>query len=198
MTFLPEASPFPGVATAGKTVSPLAGPLHPMQQRTRIAAIVQAAPGSNTRTIAQQLALDASTADYHLRRLLKEGKVVQQRQGRELCWFSSRATPCPVVRRLVVAFRREETRAVARALEEDLPKSSLSLAEETGIERQRVRWAMGVLTDIGIAERTRSGRVLLAEGASTCLAKGLSGEPCGMWGACPVSRKRVDEGQGGT
>lgn len=155
--------------------------------RARIVSILSDAPGASTRMVAEALALDESTTDYHLRRLTREGKVQRQRQGREQCWFNATCGLCPVLLRAVPAFRRDETMKVAVALD-DLPRPATDVAQRTGVPVSQVRWAFNVLETTGVARRTALGRMRLQEGGGVCIRKALDAERCDLWGACPVSR----------
>lgn len=155
--------------------------------RTRVAQFVTATPGASTRRVAEALALDDTTVDYHLSRLARDGHVVLQRQGRENCWFAASARLCPVLRRAVPALRRDETRAVALAMD-DLPRSAADLATRAGVPMGASRWALTTLKQAGLATSSRNGRVRLSDGAEVCLQKALAAERCDRWGACPVSR----------
>lgn len=155
--------------------------------RTRVAQFVTTTPGASTRRVAEALALDETTVDYHLSRLARAGQVVLQRQGRENCWFAASSRLCPVLRRAVPALRRDETRAIALAMD-DLPRSAADLATRAGVPMGATRWALTTLKQAGLATSSKTGRVQLAEGAETCIQKALAAERCDRWGACPVSR----------
>lgn len=156
--------------------------------RARIADLLEAEPGASTRKVALALAMDDSTADYHLRRLRREGRVQVQRQGRETCWFNAHAGLCPVLRRVIPAMRRTETLRVALALE-DSPRPATHVAERSGVPLGQVRWALGVLERSGLVARTSRGRVQLAEGAAVCVGKAVQATRCDAWGECAVSRR---------
>lgn len=156
--------------------------------RARIAALLESEPGASTQKVARALALDASTADYHLRRLRREGRVQVQRQGREICWFNTHQGLCPVLRQVIPAVKRPETMRVALALEEG-PRSAAFLAERSGVPLGQVRWALEILARAGLVTRSERGRVQLAEGAAVCVGKALQGKRCDAWGECAVSRR---------
>ena len=156
--------------------------------RARIAALLESEPGASTHKVARALAMDDSTADYHLRRLHREGRVQVQRQGREACWFNAHMGLCPVLRRVIPAVRRAETMRVALALEES-PRPATWIAERAGVPVGQVRWALGVLEKSGLVTRTSQGRVQLSDGASVCVGKAMRATRCDAWGECAVSRR---------
>lgn len=158
--------------------------------RARIAALLDHEPGASTSKVALALRLDDSTVAYHLRRLRREGKVLEQRQGREVCWFNAGRGMCPVLRRMVPALRREETARVALALD-DSPQPAPWVAKRAGVPLGQVRWALVVLENAGLVARTAHGRVLLAEGADVCVRKALDAKGCDAWGECAVSRRQA-------
>lgn len=160
----------------------------------RIPRLLARAPGLSTRGVARALEVDESTADYHLRRLRKRGRVVAQPLGRELCWYASDNGLCPVLKRAVPPMRRDEVARVARALDE-VPATAAALAERAGVGVGAARWAAGILVCAGVARKTASGRVALRDGAATCVVAALSGERCGLWGKCSVSRALAEEAQ---
>ena len=157
--------------------------------RVRIAALLDHEPGASTHKVATALGVDDSTVAYHLRRLRREGKVLEQRQGRELCWYNAGRGMCPVLRRMVPALRREETARVARALEET-PQPATWLARRSGVPLGQVRWALLVLERAGLVARSSQGRVQLADGAEVCVRNALQAKGCEAWGQCPVSRRQ--------
>lgn len=156
--------------------------------RARIAALLDSRPGASTRMVADALALDDSTADYHLRRLHKAGMVRMQRQGRELCWFNAGSGLCPVLLRMVPALRREGTARVALALH-DAPQPATLIAARAGVPVGQARWALRILEEAGILRRSMHGRASLAEGADVCVRNALEAKRCDKWGECPVSRR---------
>lgn len=156
--------------------------------RARIAALLDSQPGASTHKVALALAMDDSTADYHLRRLRREGRVLVQRQGRETCWFNAQAGLCPVLRRVIPAVKKPETARVALALEES-PRPATWIARQADVPLGQVRWALGVLEKSGLVARTSRGRVQLAEGASVCVGKAMRASRCDAWGECAVSQR---------
>lgn len=162
----------------------------------RLAALgyLSGCPGASTRMVARALGLDETTADYHLRRLAKQERLQSEMRGRERAWWPIGGRHCPVLRRAIPALRREETRAAALALTR-APATANELADRARISLATARWSARVLADAGLAQRTRNGRIHLAEGATPCIALAAEGKGCDQWGKCALSRR--DEGGAG-
>lgn len=155
--------------------------------RQRLLCVVTDVPGANTRQAATIVGVPESSADYHLRGLVKEGLLTTEFNGRTRHWFASGCGLCPVLRRAVPALRRPEARAVALALD-DCPTTATDLSRRTGVALGGVRWAASVLEDARLVVRTTGGRLRLRHGARVCLGKATAGERCPQWGRCPVSQ----------
>jgi predicted ArsR family transcriptional regulator len=158
-----------------------------------VKSFLDANPGASTRMVARGLGVDDSTADYHLRRLRKEGHLAVDANGRETAWWTMTCGFCPVLRRAIPAFRREGVAATALALD-DWPITALVLAERTGLAPATVRGHLEVLEEAGIAVRTTRGRAARAEGAQPCIAMAQAGRRCERWGTCPVSKRMARRG----
>lgn len=157
------------------------------ETRARAMQAIRATPGMSTRAIARLLAADESTADYHLRRLQRQKLVASERAGRELAWYARSCGFCPVLRRAVPLFRREEVARVARALDER-PRAHPEIAQRADVPVGSVRWIVPLLVQAGMATKGPSGRVALRNGARLCVAKAAGAAPCDAWGRCEVSR----------
>lgn len=155
--------------------------------RRSIVAYVEETPGVSTVQVARAVGINQSTSDYHLRRLRKQGVLEHERQGRETLWFHARCGLCPVLRRALPAFRRPGVSELATRLSQR-PATASAISEETGMPYGAVRWNASLLEETGILARSLHGRMMLAEGAETCVAKAVAGERCDMWGRCPLSR----------
>lgn len=162
------------------------------EARNALLAQVKACPGAHTRTLAAAVGLSESTAAYHLKRLAKMGQVHSTLVGRDRCWFLSLCGLCPVLRRALPVLRRPTVLRVAKALD-DTPRSAPEIAEPLALARGTVRWATLALANAHLAERSRGGRTSLREGADVCLARATTGQPCDLWGRCPVSVSWLDE-----
>lgn len=160
--------------------------------RERILQAVTLVPGAHTRQAASIVGVPESSADYHLRALVKEGRLTSEFNGRTRHWYARGCGLCPVLRRAVPALRRKEARAFAFALEET-PAPAVAVATRAGVSVGSARWAATVLQGAGLLASTRNGRLALRTGARTCLEKAETGQRCQEWGRCPVSRAILAE-----
>lgn len=169
----------------------------PMANETqaRVLAVVTARAGRQTSEVATGAGIDESTADYHLRRLAKEGRILSERVGRGRCWFPAARGFCPVLRRAIPALDRPEARAVAAALT-DAPRSASQVSQASGVPVPTVRWVAGVLEDALLLQRSRAGFLMLREGAEPCRGKAARAEGCDQWGRCPMARALQQEARG--
>lgn len=153
-----------------------------------VRAYVAEHPGANTRSVADAVGLDDSTASYHLRRLAKEGKLVAEAGARERRWFEARRGWCPVLRRALPELRRPEALAVAMALG-NTPANANGIARASGVPVGQVRWIATRLEGALIVERSRAGWLSLRQDADVCLEKAARAEPCDQWGRCPIAQE---------
>lgn len=167
--------------------------------RERIVQLVRSVPGASTSRLAQEASLDDTTVGYHLRRLARDGLVASETAGREIVWYDR--TPgcafCPVLRRAIPLLQREGVRAITMVMGPD-PRSVRGIARDAQVHPASARRALETMREIGLAARTQHGRVILREGAETCLAKATAKEPCAEWGRCPVSKAWAARLQGET
>jgi predicted transcriptional regulator len=154
--------------------------------RERLLSAARRMPGASTSQLAAAAAAADSTADYHLRRLVRSGDLTSQMTGRTRRWFQASPRFCPVLKRAIPELRRPEALAVVRALD-DTPCSSTDLAARTDVPVGTVRWVTAVLKGTYLLEATRSGRVALRDGAAKCVEHAIAGSCCPDWGRCPMS-----------
>lgn len=161
--------------------------------RETIEAHVLATPGCSTRAVARAVGVDDSTADYHLRRLRKEGVLRCHDGRRQVSWWHRASGPfCPVLLDAIPIFRREGVAETARALEE-WPTTASELARRCGVPLGQVRWNVEVLGQLGLLAKTRTGRAGLAAGARVCVEMAAAGRWCDRWGKCPFSTGEAPE-----
>lgn len=63
------------------------------ERRQEIVAALRRFPGMSTREVADVIAVDEATADYHLRRLRQAGVVIRRRYGRSLAHYLTGVSP---------------------------------------------------------------------------------------------------------
>lgn len=165
--------------------------------RQRLLCVVTDVPGANTRLAATLVGVPESSADYHLRKLLREGLLSSEFTGRTRHWYARSCGLCPVLKRAIPALRRDESRALAAVLGET-PTSAAEAASRAGLAVGSARWAAMALQHASLVSRTTNGRLVLRQGARTCIGKATSGERCQEWGRCPVSRTFLERVGAGT
>lgn len=112
---------------------------------------VRDAPGSSTRALAQRVGLNASTAEYHLYRLAREGVIVQERVGNVVAhypsgWGDARAR--------AYATLNSEARAALAILADLGTARAAEVARWSGLDVQVVRHALDLAERRGLARRT--------------------------------------------
>lgn len=158
--------------------------------RERVLATVVERPGATIQEVAHRLALDHSTAAYHLHRLEVDRRVVAERHGRWRAHFVNGSGHCPHLRQ---GLPRLEARGARPALAHLLERGEVTAAElmARGIQEGEARWALQALGEAGFTERVARGRHRLAPDGSTCALRALARSPCPEWGSCAVSKRRA-------
>lgn len=162
--------------------------MEPTSTSQRVLGFVVQRPGASTAAVAQGTQLDETTADYHLRRLMKMGKLLSEKGPRTRAWFPANRGFCPVLRRAVPALARPEARAVALALA-DTPRPAALVARDACLPVGQVRWAARALEPTLLVRKSRAGFLALRDGAELCRGKAARAEPCDRWGRCPLAQE---------
>ena len=176
------------VASGAKDVSSLRHAGARMQMWERVLEYLEREPGQSVRMVGIAMGINSSTASYHLRKLERAGRVTRVVNGREVVWFRATSSLCPVLRRAMPLMRRAQVPVVAARLKET-PRTARAVAREAGLPDGTVRWAIDLLCEAGIAQKSGVGHPRLRDGAEVCVARALAGETCPMWGACAPSRR---------
>ncbi|MFC6793858.1 winged helix-turn-helix transcriptional regulator [Halobaculum halobium] len=128
--------------------------------RERVADYVFAHPGIHFNELVRRLDLAPGQAQYHLRRLVREDRVVGEEVSGRTHYFDP--TVAPIDRRRLALFRRETARdAVVELL--DAPARPDAVADAVGVARS-TQWHLDGLVEAGVVEKRRDahGRVTLA------------------------------------
>lgn len=149
---------------------------------------VAARPGASVQELADALGVDHSTAEYHLHRLERAGRVRAVRAGRVRAHYASGAPYCPYLRVLLPQFRAAEDLALLRALAAGEARA-LDLARATGRDVPGVRWLLEKAARAGVVESPRYGAWRVRAACAPCLAHLDAGTRCGQWGTCAISRE---------
>jgi DNA-binding transcriptional ArsR family regulator len=135
----------------------------------RILDFLALQPGASTQAIGRAVGISPSSAEYHLHRLERAGRVSRQRGGGKVANFLRAHGLSPMQRRLLLL--SPEQRAVFDALlETERPVTATSAALSTGLPIVAARWAFHVLVLHGLARRSKHGRVALVEEARAAVS----------------------------
>lgn len=160
----------------------------PAGTRGKVYDLVRDEPGLAVQDVADRLAVDHSTAAYHLHRLESSGHVVAHASGRTRCHYANGSGLCPYLKHVLPRLRADGAGpALARALERgDVTAADL---EARGVDVGAARWALHRLEDAGLLRKVARGRWRLREDTAKCALHALGREGCQEWGRCVVSRE---------
>lgn len=165
--------------------------------RARIVETLRESPGLGPSEVAEREGMHPSTADYHLRRLAREGRVTRVRSGRELHHYPVGEGWCKRSR-IVHARLTDAGRAVLRlGLDRGVfPRRAIV---EQGFSASAVRWALELLGEVGVVERLAWGVYELPSRWQGCVVAALRERPCTVCnetGAAPEAREAHERGAG--
>lgn len=157
-------------------------------ERERAFDAVKALPGASVQEVAAALDVDHSTAEYHLHRLLREGRVRAVRAGRVRAHYASGTPLCPFLREVTPKFRSEGDRRALAAMAAGGTWRATDLPAAGGLSLPEARWFLQKAAEEGLLQREGHGRWSVAPACAPCVAHLTGGTACGEWGACAVSR----------
>lgn len=142
----------------------------------RIETIVADEPGLRATDLARRVGIHPSTADYHLHKLARDGRVTRQRAGRQIRHYPNGRGWCPRGREIHARL----TDTAQHALQVALDKGAVSRRALTraGASRSAARWAIEVLEDAQVLDRVAWGVYVLVEGVEACARAALRERPC--------------------
>lgn len=155
--------------------------------RARVLALVEARPGQSVSSLARELAVDPSTARYHLHRLERRKALVGRPHGRERVYYPT-GTVCPVLRAHwpLLERYRDAAEAVLNG-----PGTVAHAARACAIPEGRMRSRLLDLYRAGFLERPALQRYAAADDLPSCLQALDQAGRCGKWGECSLSRGRA-------
>jgi len=121
--------------------------------RARIRRHVRETPGVHFNRVGRDLDIATGQAQYHLRRLVRDGEIAVERIGGRAHYFDPAFDPWE--RRTVAFLRRETAREILVRLHADGPTRSTTLADELDLARSTVSWHVSNLVESGIVEEVR-------------------------------------------
>lgn len=137
--------------------------------RGRVHAHVRDHPGASASDVARALALDPTTARYHLRRLEKAGLASPEGNARRERWFAAGTLDAPARKALLVP---DGARRVLDALATRPHATKSELARALALGRATIAWHVERLADAGLVECARVGREVRVRARTT----GAAGE----------------------
>lgn len=142
----------------------------------RIEAIVTDEPGLRATDLARRVGVHPSTADYHLHKLARHGRVIRERVGRQVRHYPQGTGWCPRSREIHASLTDTGRLALRVALE----KGAVSRRALTGsgASRAAARWAIEVLERAQVLERVAWGVYVLVEEVVPCARAALEAVPC--------------------
>ncbi|MFC7154025.1 winged helix-turn-helix transcriptional regulator [Halomarina halobia] len=130
------------------------------RQRTRIRTHVRSNPGVHFNEVVRNLDLAPGQVQYHLRRLLGQGAVVEARLYGQTHYYPPGYEPWE--RAALALLRRETARDVVLHVLEHGPVAPAAVADALGIARSTLEWHLDRLAERDIVRKVRDdGRVTL-------------------------------------
>ncbi|PAU82593.1 ArsR family transcriptional regulator [Halorubrum salipaludis] len=120
--------------------------------RARVRRHVRDTPGVHFNRVSRDLDIATGQAQYHLRRLVRDGEVAVERIGGRAHYFDP--TFGPWERRALAFLRRETARAILVRLHADGPTRPKALADELDLARSTVSWHVSNLVESEIVEKS--------------------------------------------
>lgn len=133
-------------------------------------------PGRRPSDVAAELDIHPSTAQYHLRKLSRDGSVATEKVGRELHHYPTGAGWCQGSRAVHARLTDATRSAFWLALRQGA--TSRRAVVQAGHTRSATRWAISQLLDSGTVERIGWGVYRLRESREACVRAALLERPC--------------------
>ena len=125
-------------------------------QRARIATHVSDTPGIHFNELARELDLASGQVQYHIRRLCKEGRIVQQHVYGQTHYYPPGYTEWE--RNALALFHRETARDILMDLVEHEPAAPATVANRLDIARSSLEWQLDRLIDQQLVTKRRDDR----------------------------------------
>lgn len=120
--------------------------------RARVQRHVRDTPGVHFNRVGRDLDIATGQAQYHLRRLVRDGEIAVERVAGRAHYFDPAFAPWE--RRTIAFLRRETAREVIVRLHADGPTKPTTLADDLGLARSTIAWHVSNLDDAGIIEKS--------------------------------------------
>ncbi|WP_144923349.1 winged helix-turn-helix transcriptional regulator [Halorubrum salsamenti] len=120
--------------------------------RSRVRRHVRETPGVHFNRVGRDLDIATGQAQYHLRRLVRDGEIAVERIGGRAHYFDPRFDSWE--RRAIAYLRRETPRGILVRLHVDGPTRPAALADGLDLARSTVSWHASNLVESGIVEKS--------------------------------------------
>ena len=128
--------------------------------KTRVREHVHETPGVHFNRVSRDLDIATGQAQYHLRRLVRDGDLAVERIVGQTHYFDPQFDSWE---RAVIAFlRRETARGIIVRLHADGPARPVDLADDLDLARSTVSWHVSNLTERGVIEKSVDQPVTLS------------------------------------
>ena len=145
----------PGGGYSAADPGPQADPLN-ASTRAIILGFIATNPGIYLRGVSEEMGLALGDVQYHLWILIKNGEIVDRRDGRFRRFFES-GKYSEMEQKVISALRQDTPGRILVILAVERPVSHMKLAETLGLTSQAVTWQIGRLRSIGIIEVVTEG-----------------------------------------
>lgn len=122
--------------------------------RDEILGFINSNPGVYLRDVSEEMGLALGDVEYHLWILVRDGEIVDRRDGRYRRFFGS-GSYSEMEQKVISALRKETTGRIVAKLADGQSVSHVQLAAMLGITSQAVTWQMGRLRSTGFVEVVR-------------------------------------------
>lgn len=120
--------------------------------RTRVRRHVRDTPGVHFNRVGRDLDIATGQAQYHLRRLVRDGELAVERVAGRAHYFDPAFDPWE--RRALAFLRRETAREIIVRLHADGPTKPTTLADDLDLARSTIAWHVSNLADAGVIEKS--------------------------------------------
>ncbi|MCA1814470.1 MAG: hypothetical protein LC624_11055 [Halobacteriales archaeon] len=163
-------------------------PPHGDEVRAQLVEHVRRDPGMALIEAARLLGVNASTASYHARVLVRRRGICAVPVGRRVALFAAGDGSCPWMRALLPELRDPAVQSAAAQLLQG-PVQVGTLARTLGVPRARAARVLRRLENLGACERTRSGVGRAPPQRLPCLERAVLRQRCSKLGTCdPLAR----------
>lgn len=144
--------------------------------RARVIEHLREQPGARPSDVARVFDVHPSTAEYHLRRLEREGRVIRVQVGRQLHHYAAGQGLCCTSREVHARLTPAGQRILEIGLERGIfPRQAIVGGAFTS---SAVRWALDQLSEAGVVERLAWGVYQLVDESRSCVRSALAETSC--------------------